>query len=188
MHEIKNKNGTRLQASRRLTYATATVFPSRGTTPAPSTTGSSVRPGCSWRAVVRKIEMRVLEPSRATATSPPGRGRARPPPGRCRCSRPATRMGRGCGGAAAHHLPDLRNVVFRDAGHHPGLVAVPRKVRDLRRVPAVDELRRPEHSAAVWACANQQLRRPVKCVVRRLLLANLAAGGVRRLRAHRSRA
>ena len=43
-----------------------------------------------------------------------------------------------------YHLPDLKDVVFRHATHHPRLVGVPSKVGNLRRVPSVYELHR-EH-------------------------------------------
>ena len=39
-----------------------------------------------------------------------------------------------------HHLPDLHNVVLGDRAQHHVLVRIPRKVRDLARVAAVNEL------------------------------------------------
>mmetsp|Transcript_2389 Transcript_2389/g.16055 ORF Transcript_2389/g.16055 Transcript_2389/m.16055 type:complete len:206 (-) Transcript_2389:777-1394(-) len=57
------------------------------------------------------------------------------------------------------HAPDLEDVVLRHRRHHPIVVLVPRKVRDLRSVTAVNE---------------QQLRRTVLGVLGRLLLADSA--------------
>lgn len=57
------------------------------------------------------------------------------------------------------HLPDLEDVVLGDAGHHPLLRGVPREVRDLARVPAMDE---------------EQLRRPVLRILWCLLLVDPA--------------
>lgn len=42
--------------------------------------------------------------------------------------------------SSAYHLPDLHDVVLRHACDDPRLVRVPRKVRDLWSVPAVDKL------------------------------------------------
>lgn len=40
----------------------------------------------------------------------------------------------------SHHLPDLHDVVLRHRADDPGLVGVPREVRDLGCVSSMDEL------------------------------------------------
>ena len=42
-----------------------------------------------------------------------------------------------------YHLPDLQNVIFSDRCHHPRIVGIPGKVRDLACVATMDELRTP---------------------------------------------
>lgn len=39
-----------------------------------------------------------------------------------------------------YHLPNLKDVVFRYATHHPRLIGVPGKVRNLGRVTSMDKL------------------------------------------------
>ena len=59
------------------------------------------------------------------------------------------------------HLPDLQNVVLGAGGHHESLVQIPRDVRDLCGVAAMDE---------------NQFRRPVSPLL--LSLGHSAAGKV----------
>lgn len=46
----------------------------------------------------------------------------------------------------AYHLPDLHDVVLGHGADDPGLVWIPREVRDLGRVTAVDKLTERKHT------------------------------------------
>ena len=45
------------------------------------------------------------------------------------------------GASEGYHLPNLHDVIFRDRADHPGFAWIPREVRYLRRVTAVNELK-----------------------------------------------
>ena len=46
-----------------------------------------------------------------------------------------------------HHLPDLHDVVLGDRADYPGFIGVPREIRDLCRVTAVNELK---HASVIY--------------------------------------